>query len=64
MAIQHYIKEIGRGARGAKALDRTQAADLLGQILDGHVSDYEVGAFCIAMRIKGETADEMCGLWD
>ncbi|WP_395024183.1 DNA-binding protein YbiB [Comamonas odontotermitis] len=64
MAIQHYIKEIGRGARGAKALDRTQAADLLGQILDGQVSDYEVGAFCIAMRIKGETADEMCGLWD
>ncbi|MFE1572484.1 DNA-binding protein YbiB [Comamonas odontotermitis] len=64
MAIQHYIKEIGRGARGAKALDRTQTADLLGQILDGHVSDYEVGAFCIAMRIKGETAEEMCGLWD
>ncbi len=64
MAIQHYIKEIGRGARGAKALDRAQAADLLGQILDGLVSDYEVGAFCIAMRIKGETAEEMCGLWD
>ncbi len=64
MAIQHYIKEIGRGVRGAKALDRAQAADLLGQILDGHVSDYEVGAFCIAMRIKGETAEEMCGLWD
>ena len=64
MAIQHYIKEIGRGARGAKALERAQAADLLGQILDGQVSDYEVGAFCIAMRIKGETADEMCGLWD
>ena len=64
MTIQHYIKEIGRGARGAKALERAQAADLLGQILDGQVSDYEVGAFCIAMRIKGETADEMCGLWD
>ncbi len=64
MAIQHYIKEIGRGTRGAKALERAQAADLMGQILDGHASDYEVGAFCIAMRIKGETADEMCGLWD
>ena len=64
MTIQHYIKEIGRGARGAKALERAQAADLLGQILDGQVSDYEVGAFCIAMRIKGDTADEMCGLWD
>ena len=27
MGISHYLKEIGRGARGAKALDRAQAAD-------------------------------------
>ncbi|GAB2829707.1 DNA-binding protein YbiB [Comamonas piscis] len=64
MAIQHYIKEIGRGARGAKALSRLEACDVMAQILDGQVSDYEIGAFCIAMRIKGETAEEMCGLWD
>lgn len=64
MGISHYIKEIGRGARGAKALDRAQAADLFGQVLDGRVSDLEVGAFCVAMRIKGETVDEMCGFLD
>ena len=64
MGISQYIKEIGRGARGAKALDREQAADLLGQVLDGRVSDLEIGAFCIAMRIKGETAEEMCGFLD
>ncbi|HQQ70414.1 MAG TPA: DNA-binding protein YbiB [Alicycliphilus sp.] len=64
MAISHYIKEIGRGARGAKALDRAQAADLFGQVLDGRVTDLEVGAFCVAMRIKGETVDEMCGFLD
>ena len=64
MGIGHYIKEIGRGARGAKALDRAQAADLLGQVLDGQVSDLEVGAFCVAMRIKGETVEEMCGFLD
>lgn len=64
MAISQYIKEIGRGARGAKALDRAQAADLFGQVLDGRVTDLEVGAFCIAMRIKGETAQEMCGFLD
>lgn len=64
MPISHYLKEIGRGARGAKALDRHQAQDLFGQVLDGQVSDLEVGAFCIAMRIKGETAEEMCGLLD
>ncbi len=64
MGISHYIKEIGRGARGAKALERAQAADLFGQILDGGVSDLETGAFCIAMRIKGETLEEMSGFLD
>ncbi|AVP57434.1 DNA-binding protein YbiB [Pulveribacter suum] len=64
MAISHYIKEIGRGARGARALTREQAADLFGQLLDGHASDLEVGAFCVAMRIKGESAAEMCGFLD
>lgn len=64
MGISHYLKEIGRGARGAKPLGRAQAADLFGQVLDGQVTDLEVGAFCIAMRIKGETTDEMCGFLD
>jgi anthranilate phosphoribosyltransferase len=64
MAIGHFIKEIGRGKEGARALSREQAADMFGQILDGLVSDLEVGAFCIAMRIKGETTQEMCGFLD
>jgi anthranilate phosphoribosyltransferase len=55
MGIGHYIKDIGRGKDGARALGREQAADLMGQILDQQVSDLELGAFCIAMRIKGET---------
>jgi anthranilate phosphoribosyltransferase len=64
MAIAHYIKEIGRGKEGTRSLDRAQAADLLGQVLDGTVSDLEIGAFCIAMRIKGESAQEMAGFLD
>ncbi len=64
MAIGHFIKEIGRGKDGARALSREQAADMFGQILDGTVTDLEVGAFCLAMRIKGETPDEMCGFLD
>lgn len=63
-SIAHYIKEIGRGARGAKPLAREQAADLFGQILDGTVTDLEVGAFCLAMRVKGETTPEMAGFLD
>lgn len=64
MGIAHYIKVIGRGREGARALDRAQAADLMGQVLDGSVSDLEVGAFCLAMRIKGETPEEMAGFLD
>jgi len=64
MGISHYLKEIGRGVRGARALTREQAADLFGQVLDGSVSDLEIGAFCLAMRIKGETAAEMAGFLD
>src|SRR3954465_4350285 len=64
MGISQYIKEIGRGKQGARPLNREQAADLFGQLLDGTVTDLEVGAFCLAMRIKGETADEMAGFLD
>ena len=64
MSISHYIKDIGRGREGARALDREQATDLMGQILDDRVSDLELGAFCIAMRIKGETDQEMAGFLD
>jgi anthranilate phosphoribosyltransferase len=59
MGIANYIKEIGRGKQGARSLTREQAADLFGQVLDGAVTDLELGAFCIAMRIKGETALEI-----
>ncbi len=64
MGISQYIKEIGRGKQGARSLTREQAADLLGQVLDGQVTDLEVGGFCLAMRIKGETPEEMAGFLD
>ena len=64
MSISHYIKEIGRGKDGARPLSRAQSADLLGQVLDGNVTDLEIGGFCLAMRIKGETPEEMAGFLD
>ncbi|MBX3653422.1 MAG: DNA-binding protein YbiB [Ramlibacter sp.] len=64
MGISQYIKEIGRGKQGARSLTREQATDLFGQVLDGAVTDLEIGGFCLAMRIKGETAEEMAGFLD
>lgn len=64
MAIAHYLKEIARGQHGARALSREQACDLFSQVLDGTITDLELGAFCIAMRIKGETPEELAGFLD
>lgn len=55
------IKEIGRGARGARDLTRDQARELFGALLDGTVPDLERGAILIALRIKGESQDELLG---
>ncbi len=64
MSIKPYLKQIARGSKGASDLSREDAADLLSRILSGEVSDLELGAFYIAMRIKGETADELAGFYD
>jgi anthranilate phosphoribosyltransferase len=61
MSIASYIKVIGRGRDGARSLAREQALDLMSQVLDGRVTDLEIGAFALAMRIKGETVDELAG---
>ncbi len=61
MSIASYIKEIGRGKDGARSLAESQAHDLMGQVLDGRVTDLEIGAFALAMRIKGESVAELAG---
>lgn len=55
------IKEVGRGTRGARDLTREQAQALFSAMLDGDVPDLELGALLIALRVKGESADEVAG---
>ncbi|WP_349742277.1 DNA-binding protein YbiB [Roseateles cavernae] len=61
LQLAPIIKEIGRGARGARDLDEAQAEALFGAILDGQVPEMELGAILIAMRIKGESQAELAG---
>lgn len=61
MTIASHLREIGRGAKGARSLGVGAARDLMGQLLDGAVTDLELGAFAIAMRMKGESLDELTG---
>ncbi len=64
MSITSFLKVIGRGSKGAGDLDRNQAKEVFSLILAGKVSDLELGAFCIAMRIKGESVAELMGFMD
>lgn len=62
--IAHFIKEIGRGAKGARDLSRLDAERLLGAILAGEVDELQLGAILIGMRIKGESDAELLGFKD
>lgn len=56
------IRTVGTGVRGSRALTFEEAHEAMGQILAGEVSESQIGAFLVAMRIKGEQPDELAGL--
>lgn len=63
-AAARFIKEIGRGKKGSRSLSRDDAYQLYAAMLDGRVSDLELGGIVLAMRIKGESVDEIAGFLD
>ena len=58
------IKNIGRGKKGARDMTRDEARMLYGHMLDGNISDLELGAILLAMRIKGESVQEIAGFME
>ncbi|RZA29810.1 MAG: DNA-binding protein YbiB [Lysobacteraceae bacterium] len=63
-AAAPFIKEIGRGVKGARSMSREDARALYTAMLEGRVSDLELGAILMAMRIKGESVDELAGFME
>ncbi len=59
-----FIRENGRGKKGARDLSREDARALYAAMLEGRVSDLELGALLIGMRIKGESVNEIGGFLD
>lgn len=57
-----FIKEIGRGPNGARALTREDTYALYEAMLDNRVSDLELGAVLLAYRVKGETSAELAAM--
>jgi anthranilate phosphoribosyltransferase len=56
-----FIKEIGRGKDGARNLSQADAEILYAAMLARRVTDLELGAILLAMRIKGESVEEIAG---
>jgi anthranilate phosphoribosyltransferase len=44
-----------------KDLERQEMFDVFGEMMDGRISDIQKSAFLVALRMKGETAEEITG---
>jgi anthranilate phosphoribosyltransferase len=56
-----YIREVGRGSRGARHLDLDSARAVFGAVFAGAVEPAALGALLMALRVKGEDLDEVDG---
>lgn len=57
----NYIRILGKGKKGARALTRDEAYDAMSMIYNGDVEPEQLGAFLMLMRVKEETAEEVAG---
>lgn len=57
MNIQEAIAKLIEG----QGLSRDQMTGVMNQIMSGEATDAQIGAFLIALRIKGESVDEIAG---
>lgn len=56
-----FIRILGKGKTGTRALTRDEARTAFGMILRGEVEPVQLGAFLMLLRVKEETAEELVG---
>ena len=56
------LKAMLRSISSGQDLTRTEAAELLGYVLDGQATDAQIAAVLVALAQKGECVDELVGL--
>jgi len=59
-----YIRDIGRGRDNATSLNYERAFAMWAGILAGAITDLELGAILIALRVKGESVEELQAFFD
>jgi anthranilate phosphoribosyltransferase len=55
------LDALHRIANHSQSLDRTEARDVMSEVLAGKCSDAQIAALLIALRMKGETVEEIVG---
>lgn len=63
MNYSSILKDIARGIHGARDMTIEEADQVYGAMLDGGIPEMEMGAILIALRMKGESADELLGFY-
>lgn len=56
-----YIRALGKGRNGSRALTEDEACAAMRMILAGEVAPMQLGAFLMLMRVKEETPAELAG---
>jgi anthranilate phosphoribosyltransferase len=57
MTVQEALARLLEG----RDLSRAQAREVMGEIMEGKATPAQIGGFLVALRLKGETADEIAG---
>jgi anthranilate phosphoribosyltransferase len=62
--VHRYIKIIGGGPKISRDLTRDEAREAMALVADDVALPVQVGAFLLALRMKGESAEELAGFAD
>lgn len=60
-AFSPFVRILGKGKTGSRALTQSEAHDAMRLILAGEVEDVQLGAFLMLLRVKEESAEELAG---
>ncbi len=60
-AFAPFVRILGKGKNGSRALTEQEAFDAMTMILNGQVQEVQLGAFLMLMRVKEETPEELVG---
>jgi anthranilate phosphoribosyltransferase len=59
--VRDFLKAVGGGAKTSRDLTRDEARAAMTLIASGECAPEQLGAFLMALRMKGESADELAG---